>query len=121
MHNYMNVCMWNYQFYILRISITIHSTVGSGPNCGLPGTPTNGDVIIIDTIPESEVRYTCNDGFELIGNERRRCGNNEKWNGRVPECHSKIYIHSSFRLSIHPSIQPPFHPSIHPSIHSLIH
>ncbi len=55
--------------------------------CGRLESPTNGKVIVTGTTPGSVATYSCNSGFELIGNERRRsCQNNGQWGGNAPVC-----------------------------------
>ena len=45
--------------------------------------PPNGDV----TWPVGSVAtYTCNSGFELVGNEMRTCQSDGIWSGEEPVC-----------------------------------
>ena len=61
-------------------------------NCGDPGTPTystrTGSAF---TFPNT-VTYTCNKGFNLIGNRRRHCLSTGHWSGVLPTCQSKPHI-----------------------------
>ena len=44
--------------------------------------PTNGGVSVNGTT----ATYTCDDGYELIGNETRSCQSDERWSGQEPTC-----------------------------------
>ena len=62
-------------------------------NCGDPGTPTNGTITGSTFTFPNTVTYTCNVGFNLIGNRSRRCLSGGQWSGGLPTCQSK-YIHT---------------------------
>ena len=42
-------------------------------DCGDPGAPDNGNSNFTDTTEGSVVTYTCNSGFEFIGNSTQTC------------------------------------------------
>lgn len=55
-------------------------------SCGDPGMIENarrqGESFII----ASSVLYTCNDGYEMIGQARRYCQSDNQWSGQAPQC-----------------------------------
>ena len=64
---------------------------GTVPNCISttcvpPSTIRNGVVNYKDLHIESVVFYLCDDGFRLIGDDVRRCGDNLTWSGFQPSC-----------------------------------
>ena len=59
------------------------------PDCGDPGTPSNGGRTLDGTRRGDSVEYTCNTGFRLIGNAARECQQNGIWSGTLPTCNSK--------------------------------
>ena len=60
-------------------------------NCGDPGSPMNGSVTSNGTFLTSIAEYSCDFGFELIGDTQRICQRNEMWTNMVPECNRKYY------------------------------
>lgn len=65
---------------------------GSPPTCVLkeckpPDYVVNGEVDYKDLTPTSVIRYTCNDGYKLVGREVRRCFANLTWSDEEPSCH----------------------------------
>ena len=57
--------------------------------CGDPGTPSNGTRTATTFTFPNTVTYTCNEGFNLIGNRSRRCLSGGQWSGGLPTCQSK--------------------------------
>ena len=53
--------------------------------------PFNGNVLWTDLSVNSTATYTCNAGFELIGNEVRTCLKDGVWSNEEPVCTGKIY------------------------------
>lgn len=52
--------------------------------------PVNGMVTLTNGTLEGAVAiYTCELGYELIGDSLRVCGNNARWLGRSPMCSGK--------------------------------
>ena len=48
--------------------------------------PANGDVNQPGNSVGTVARYTCKDGFELIGNKTRTCQEDGEWSGTDPTC-----------------------------------
>lgn len=56
-------------------------------DCGDPGTPANSVRDLTGTRLLSTVRYSCNDGYSLVGGSSiRECLSNGSWSGVTPEC-----------------------------------
>ena len=55
-------------------------------DCGQLQNPANGFVQIFSTTEGSTATYTCNQGFQLVGNRQRTCQNNGQWSGQQPFC-----------------------------------
>ena len=54
--------------------------------------PTNGQVFMTGQSIGSTATYTCDSGYELIGDDRRTCEDGE-WTGQEPTCVGIIHIH----------------------------
>ena len=59
-------------------------------DCGDPGVPANGGRSFSSTLFNTVVNYSCNEGYELFGSQRRTCQVNEQWSQSLPECRSKL-------------------------------
>ncbi|CAH1243596.1 CR1 [Branchiostoma lanceolatum] len=55
-------------------------------SCGRPALVGNGTLIGGNFDFQGEVTYTCDKGYYLVGNSRRRCLANKTWSGKTPEC-----------------------------------
>ncbi len=50
----------------------------------------NGMVVVEDPIQDgSEATYSCDQGFDLEGESRRRCQSDGAWSGEAPSCRGK--------------------------------
>ncbi|XP_056011038.1 sushi, von Willebrand factor type A, EGF and pentraxin domain-containing protein 1-like isoform X5 [Ostrea edulis] len=59
-------------------------------NCGFPYTVENGRIEGIDfTFPHS-VKFVCNEGYKLMGNETTTCQANGQWSSESPSCAAEI-------------------------------
>ena len=52
-------------------------------------TFTPGVVITLETGLDAIAIYTCNDGYNLVGDEMRACQTSEQWAGTEPNCTRK--------------------------------
>ena len=52
--------------------------------------PMNGTVTFNGTYVTSVAEFTCDFGFELIGDTQRVCQLNGMWSNMVPECPRKL-------------------------------
>lgn len=55
-------------------------------DCGSPGIPRNGLVDAASTSFRSVATYSCNEGYELVGEASRVCGSDREWSGSIPSC-----------------------------------
>ena len=55
-------------------------------DCGVLENPTNGEVITGGTTLGLSVTYTCNSGYELVGDATRTCESNGLWSNSEPTC-----------------------------------
>lgn len=55
-------------------------------SCGDPGQIENGKRHGESFTIASSVLYTCNEGFEMIGQARRYCQSDNQWSGQPPQC-----------------------------------
>lgn len=70
-----------------------HIDVISAVNCGNTLTnPLNGRVDINRPTYHGQASYTCNTGYDLIGNNIRTCQADRKWSGSQPMCQSECSI-----------------------------
>ena len=69
-----------------------------GNSCGYPGEPQNGKVVGEDYSFGKLVNYTCNKGYNLIGDTQRECLLSGRWTGSVPKCQSKNPYDNNFKL-----------------------
>ena len=49
----------------------------------------NGHVVAYGSLLGNTTEYRCNKGYELIGDTRRKCQQDETWTGAEPTCRSK--------------------------------
>ena len=55
-------------------------------DCGKPSEPRNGEAVYAQTVFKSSIRYICNQGYELSGNEVSVCQASGSYSGSVPTC-----------------------------------
>ncbi len=60
--------------------------IGSAPECPELANPENGAVTISGLTPGSTADYVCDDGFAIVGPQRRVCQRNGEWTEEAPEC-----------------------------------
>ncbi|XP_026159612.1 beta-2-glycoprotein 1-like [Mastacembelus armatus] len=54
--------------------------------CPYPDPLPNGELYYDDTVYQSTINYTCNEGYILIGGHTAVCQANGTWSATVPEC-----------------------------------
>ena len=57
--------------------------------CSELSAPANGSVTVTGQSVGDTATYTCDDGFELIGNASRNCKATSDWSFSVPVCRRK--------------------------------
>ncbi|XP_011860951.1 PREDICTED: uncharacterized protein LOC105558062 [Vollenhovia emeryi] len=74
--------------------------------CGYPASIKHGGYTLINNTVSyfSQVLYSCEDGYEMIGRARLTCDIDERWNGPPPRCEPMLcdppaaVAHGSFRI-----------------------
>ena len=86
---YVSVVLWcafEYVIQYIRINLTCH-TFPLGVSCGQPDSPTNGRVDTSAGTSFGDVaRYSCDEGYMLVGLNETTCQADGRWNGSVPTC-----------------------------------
>ena len=63
-------------------------------DCGTPGISSYGDIPSMlaysTTIFNSTAVYSCEIGYNILGDMARTCLASGQWSGSAPECHSKL-------------------------------
>ncbi|XP_064486820.1 sushi, von Willebrand factor type A, EGF and pentraxin domain-containing protein 1-like [Ornithodoros turicata] len=69
-------------------------TVVEGHKCGFPGRPAYGRVSLIrESYSESTtVTYSCDNGYNLLGQATRTCQSNGSWTGKLPVCDISLVV-----------------------------
>ena len=63
-------------------------------NCGALTNPTNGQVSHTGgTTYGQTATYSCNTGYNLVGNSTRTCQATGMWSGSVPTCQGGLLVH----------------------------
>ena len=55
-------------------------------DCGSLPRPANGAVSLTNTTYNSVATYSCNDGYNLMGDATRTCLASGSWSGTAPTC-----------------------------------
>ena len=88
--------------------------------CGDPGTPSNGQRQLSDQNFGTEVNYTCSEGHELEGSQRRTCQARGEWSGQLPQCKSKCHVHTHPCIHTHTHTHTSTHAQhMHPPMHAV--
>lgn len=68
--------------------------IATGLKCGFPGRPAYGRISLIrDSYEEAQrVAYSCDSGFNLLGQSSRDCLRNGTWSGTLPVCDTSLAI-----------------------------
>ena len=70
-------------------------------HCGSLTDPANGQVDLTSgTAFEQTATYSCNTGYNLVGNRTQTCQALGQWSGSAPTCQSML-LKSDLILSIH--------------------
>ena len=62
--------------------------------CSELSSPTNGQVTWTGLTSGSNATYTCDSGYNLIGDQIRTCLSTGMWSGQEPTCESMNNIHA---------------------------
>lgn len=83
--------------------------IHTATSCGELNNPKNGRVFVTGTSPDSKARYTCNEGYVLLGSRIRVCTINGVWTEDEPLCKRKnhqvwtsmLYVEGCLVVYIH--------------------
>ena len=68
-------------------NISLHCVFAiSIAECPVLPDPLNGEVTLTGFSVGDSSFYSCDDGFELVGNSPRTCQSNNAWSGEEPMC-----------------------------------
>ena len=59
-------------------------------DCGNLTAPANGQVTLTETTFGRTANYSCNTGYNLVGNSTRTCQETGEWSGSVPTCEGML-------------------------------
>ena len=77
-------CMHNYD----------HSFLLTAVNCDVLTDPANGQVSHnTGTTLHQTATYSCNTGYDLVGDRTRTCQATGQWSGSTPTCHRMLFLH----------------------------
>ena len=60
-------------------------------DCGNLADPEGGQVTFTSGL-DAIANYTCNEGYNLVGDAVRTCQANEEWTGAAPTCTCKLSL-----------------------------
>jgi len=63
-------------------------------SCQLLTAPDNGMIDCTGSLFEDTCTFSCDDGYELTGNENRTCQSDQTWSGTDPMCIQGVFIYS---------------------------
>ena len=87
------MCFRSYHQVRLCIhDVFLHSI---GLKCAPPPDPANGRVSITGTIYGQTATYSCNTGYDLVGNSTRVCQATGVWSGSAPTCQGTLLLSST--------------------------
>ena len=84
------ICVGKYQLLFINGELSLSSSFlvisFLAVDCGALKPPSDGQVFFQSTLFLSEATYSCNSGFELVGEATRTCQANGQWSGEEPQC-----------------------------------
>ena len=77
----------------------LYSICDSVGECGALTNPTNGQVSHLNrTVEGQTATYTCNTGYNLVGDSTRTCQATGVWSGSAPTCLMERMSSSHFQM-----------------------
>ena len=75
-------------------NIYIHdvSLLSTAVDCGALHNPANGQVVTTGTTFGQTATYSCNTGFNLVGNSTRMCQADGMWTASTPTCERMLLL-----------------------------
>ena len=78
------------QLKVLLLYTSICVSFNVAVDCGTLPDPDNGRVTVFETTLGSPAVYSCNPGFQLVGEARRICTDSGKWSDKEPACSREL-------------------------------
>ena len=70
----------------MHVILSITTSTFTVVDCGTLNDPSNGQVTLNGTTFWSVATYTCDPGFNIVGDMKRICQANGTWSGNEPTC-----------------------------------
>ena len=83
---------WYFPHTVIMIHINIFGLNPTVIECESLSNPANGMVTVTGLTPGSIATYTCNNAYQLLGNDTRTCDSNGLWTNMEPTCVRKYLI-----------------------------
>ena len=81
-------CMFTLHTRLIKIVQCIHVDFSSVVTCPTLTNPLNGYIDGTNFTVFSEIKYSCNAGFKLVGKTETSCQIDSTWTNPPPECKS---------------------------------
>ena len=74
-------------------------------DCGTLTSPTNGQVNqTAGTTFGQTATYSCDPGYNLVGDDTRICQASGVWSGSEPNCQGMLLLEHMFQVKVHPKV-----------------
>ena len=84
--------------YLLAILLTAE-------DCGILTNPSNGQVShTAGTTYQQTATYSCDTGYNLMGDSTRICQAGGVWSGSEPNCQGMLLLEHMFQVKVHPKV-----------------
>ena len=77
---------------MVKVSVLLVVSYIAAVNCGALPPVRHGRTVTNGTMFQSVANYTCDNGYNLVGVQRRMCENNAVWSGVEPECKGMVVL-----------------------------
>lgn len=74
------------EYLVIELNLIVVLVV----DCGDPGAPRSGVREVSSTVFHSAVQYSCNHGYNLVGDKVRFCLASGEWSGSLPTCKREL-------------------------------
>ena len=71
---------------------TLYILLSTAVDCSALANPANGQVSTTGTTFGQTATYSCNTGYNLMGDNTRTCEAGGEWSGSEPTCQGMLYI-----------------------------
>ena len=89
-------------FKTLELELYIQSYLLTAEDCGTLTHPTNGQVsYTAGTTYQQTATYSCDPGYNLVGDSTRICHATGMWSGNAPTCHGMLLLELEYYACIH--------------------